>query len=145
MRDHGRAEHDPTGLRAEHNRSRYRPLPGGVAIRFDASVTVRERRLIELAATVTATRVVWSEAAAEPAERFAARLAGLGVDRLRLLGERADVDHDVRRAAHARGIAVDDAPPVGAAEVELPRWLREQSVTVTAHRHGRISRDTVGR
>ena len=32
-----------------------------------------------------------------------------------------------------------------AAEVELPRWLREQSVSVTAHRHGRIDRVTVAR
>ena len=139
MREVGRAEHDATGLAAERNVFRYRPLPGGVAVRTAVALGDRERSIVELAARVTGCRVVWSSAVDEPADVFAARLVGLGVDRLRLLG--ADGDDDaVRRAAHAAGIAVDDAPPVGAAEVELPRWLREQSVTTTIHRHGRLSR-----
>ena len=73
--------------------------------------------------------------------RVCARLGALGIDRLRLLGDDVDTDgHDIRLAAHAAGVSVDDAPPVGAPEIELPRWLREQTVTTTMHRHGRLLR-----
>ena len=138
MRNTGLVEHDATGLTAERNVFRYRPLPGGVAVRTPAAIDVRDRSIVEIAARLAGCRIVWSSAGDEPAGAFAARLATLGVDRLRLLGGSGD-DHVVRRAAHAAGIAADDAAPVGAAEVELPRWLREQSVTTTMHRHGRVS------
>ena len=133
------------GLRAERNVFRYRRLPGGVAVRIGTSVSDSERRLVELAARTAGARLVWSHADIETAEQFATRLATLGVDRLRLLGDGTDVDHTILRAAHGLGVAVDDSPPVGAPEIELPRWLREQSVTVTAHRHGRVARVTVAR
>ena len=74
----------------------------------------------------------------EPPAALAERPGSTGVDRLRLLG-RDDGNDAVHAAAHRAGIAVDDAPAVGAPEIELPRWLREQSVTITNHRHGRIT------
>ena len=90
-------------------------------------------------ARVTGARTVWSDVAGEPAAALCARLGALGIDRLRLLGDDVDTDgHDIRLAAHAAGLSVDDAPPVGAPEIELPRWLREQTVTTTMHRHGRL-------
>ena len=65
-------------------------------------------------------------------------MAGLRVDRLRLIGVDDDAT-EIRQACHAAGVAVDDAPVVSAAEIELPRWLREQAVSITAHRHGRLT------
>ncbi len=136
MADVGRAEHDPTGLLAERNVFRYRPT-SGVAFRFGGSATDRERRLVAAAARATGVRLVTSEEAAEDESAFASRLAGLGVERVRLVGLDGDADH-IRRICHGLFLAVDDAPPVSAAEIELPRWLREQAVSITAHRHGRL-------
>ena len=140
MAEVGDVEIDVTGLEAERNGFRYRSLPGGVAVRFGPGVAERDRALVDLAARASRCRLVLSDASTEPPERFAGRLAGLGVDRLRLLAD--DPDHVVRRAANAIDVSVDDAPPVGAPEIELPRWLHEQAVCVTRHRHGRIIRPT---
>lgn len=141
MRDVGTVEHDPTGLTAERNVLRYRPLPGGVLVRYGPDATSRERRLLAAAAVATGARLVVSDAVDESAATLASRIRSAGVQRLRLVGEGADgPEHVVRRTAHAAGIVVDDAAPVGAPEIELPRWLREQSVTTTLHRHGRVTR-----
>jgi RHH-type proline utilization regulon transcriptional repressor/proline dehydrogenase/delta 1-pyrroline-5-carboxylate dehydrogenase len=137
MRTVGRVEADPTGLRSEHNRFRYRPLRD-VAVRFGPHATQRQRDLIDLASRVAAARVVASDVDDETDEAFAAQVASLRVDRLRLIGADADAV-EIRRAAHACGIPVDDAPAVSAPEIELPRWLREQAVSITAHRHGRLT------
>ena len=77
-----------------------------------------------------------SEAADESPSECASRVGSEGVDRYRAIG--IGVEVVVAEACHRSGVAVDDAEPVGAAEVELPRWLREQAVTVTRHRHGRV-------
>jgi RHH-type proline utilization regulon transcriptional repressor/proline dehydrogenase/delta 1-pyrroline-5-carboxylate dehydrogenase len=142
MRDVGRCEHDPSGLAAERNAQRYRPLPGGVVVRCGSHAPARERDLAVAASFATGARTIWSDAD-EPPVALAARLGTLGVARLRLIGDDADTpSHDIRVAAHAASVSVDDAPPVGAAEIELPRWLREQSMTRTMHRHGRLMSDT---
>ena len=61
-------------------------------------------------------------------------IAGRGLDRVRVLGE---VDDDVRRAWRAAGVDLDSTPVVAIAEVELRRWVREQAISWTRHRHGR--------
>lgn len=141
-RDVGSVAHDPTGLLVERNDFRYRRLPGGVAVRFGPATRARDRELVTLAARTTGCRLVRSDATDESDTEFAARLAGLGVDRYRAIGfGRGDRGPgEVLVACHRLGIAVDDSAPVGSAEIELPRWLREQAVSVTTHRHGRIDR-----
>jgi RHH-type proline utilization regulon transcriptional repressor/proline dehydrogenase/delta 1-pyrroline-5-carboxylate dehydrogenase len=110
-------------------------------VRYGSKVADRERELMRAASRVTRARTVWSDVAGEPAAALCARLGALGIDRLRFLGDDVDTGgHDIRLAAHAAGISVDDAPPVSAPEIELPRWLREQTVTTTMHRHGRLLR-----
>ena len=141
MREVGHCAHDPSRLAAERNAHRYRALPSGVLVRCGSHASERERQLVVAASRSTGARTVWSDAG-EPATALAARLGGLGVDRLRLVGDDADTSrHDIRIAAHVAAVSVDDAPPVGAAEIELPRWLREQAVTTTMHRHGRLIHD----
>ena len=141
MSDIGHREHDPTGLAAERNVHRYRALSAGVLVRYGSNVTDRDRELVEAASRATGAHTVWSDATDERAAVLSARLGALGIDRLRLIGNGADTaSHDIRVAAHAAGVSVDDAPAVGAPEIELPRWLREQSVTTTMHRHGRLHR-----
>ena len=148
----GRTEHDPTGLSVERNVFRYRPLPGGVAVRFGEAATDRQRRLITAAARVTGTRLFTSESTVETPAELAGRLAGLRVDRYRSVGAEAGRLSPGRHAhrqllerCHELGISVDDADPVCAPEIELPRWRREQAVSVTTHRHGRVDRTGSGR
>ena len=38
----------------------------------------------------------------------------------------------------ARGITVDSRPVAARADVELPRWLHEQSVSIVNHRYGNV-------
>ena len=136
MEDVGRVELDATGLLAERNLFRYRPT-SGIAFRFGADATDRQRHLADAAARATGVRLVTSEESDEDESSFAVRVVAVGVERVRLVGLRGSGE-ELRRACHAHYVAVDDAPPVGAAEIELPRWLREQAVSITAHRHGRV-------
>jgi RHH-type proline utilization regulon transcriptional repressor/proline dehydrogenase/delta 1-pyrroline-5-carboxylate dehydrogenase len=129
---------DVTGLAAEHNVFRYRPLTGGVAVRFGSDATDHERAIVDRAAHATGCRLIVSEDRDESPEWFGVRLPHLGVDRVRLIGTDDD-DVAIRVAAHTEWIAVDDSRPTGAAEIELPRWLHEQAVSITMHRHGRVA------
>ncbi len=58
------------------------------------------------------------------------------VDKVRLLGEVAD---STRRAVLDTGVWVDDIPVAADARREVLRWVREQAVSETLHRHGNIS------
>ena len=125
-----------TGLRSEHNRFRYR-TGRGIAVRFGPLATDRERRLVDAAARITGTRSIVSDVQHEGDDSFASVAHGprRGPAPAGRAGRRRDRDPSGR---HAAGIAVDDGPPMSAAEIELPRWLREQTVCITAHRHGRV-------
>ena len=119
---------DPTALRAEANAFRYCPL-GRVAVVAGADVDEVELACARAAATaVGVTMEVVAEA------EVVAR--ALDVDKIRLLGEVAD---STRLAALDTGCWVDDVPVAADAGRELLRWVREQAVSETLHRHGNIS------
>ena len=111
---------DPTGLRAESNVFRYRPLgrvalwpgPGEAAARAAAA-----------AAGVEVKMVTSVEEAS-------------GCDKLRLVGPAED---SLLRAAHRTGIWVDCTPVAADPERELLRWVREQAVSESRHRHGNVT------
>jgi RHH-type proline utilization regulon transcriptional repressor/proline dehydrogenase/delta 1-pyrroline-5-carboxylate dehydrogenase len=116
-RDWFAVEHDPSGLACERNVLRYRPLRCVAVVGDDAA----RRGIAELAARVAGVRVV--------ADPFAA-----GVERVRVTGRASDDD---LRAWRAAGLDVDPVPPVAVAWEELRHWVREQSLSITRHRHGR--------
>jgi RHH-type proline utilization regulon transcriptional repressor/proline dehydrogenase/delta 1-pyrroline-5-carboxylate dehydrogenase len=130
-------EHDPSGLRAESNVLRYRPLDG-VVVRHDAPAgspgATEIRETLGRASDLTGTPAMWS-GADEPEHALAARLADTGAERLRIIGGCSDA---LLVAAHRAGIAVDTTPVTGHGRVELPCWLKEQAVSRTMHRHGRL-------
>ena len=128
-------EHDRSGLRSESNVLRWRPLPNGVAIRVGADTAPAELAIATAAAFAVGTTIEVSLATTESDEQFAARITTLRVDRVRVLGTVGDT---VRRAVHVAAIPLDDAPATAEAAIELPRWLREQAVSTTRHRHGHI-------
>ncbi len=129
-------ERDPSGLRAESNILRHRPIDRVLA--RVATPDAPEVALLHLASRLTGTPVEVVAAIDVPDEQFAARLRGLpaGTDvRLRLLTTASD---EVLAAAHGAGMAVDRAAVTALGEVELLHWVKEQAVSRTMHRHGRL-------
>ena len=124
---------DLAGLRAEQNTHRYRPL-GKVLVRTGATTTAAELDVVSQAARLTHANVEIADGR-EPDDTLARRLASTGAQRLRALGPISDT---LAAAAHLAGITVDDTAVTSIARVELPHWVREQSISRTMHRHGRI-------
>jgi len=108
------ADHDPSQLTCERNTLRYRPLPG-VRLHVAAGADARLVALAELARAVTGV----------PDEG----------DRVRVIGTATD---DELAAWRTRGWEVDCAQPVADPTIELRHWVREQSISWTRHRHGRL-------
>ena len=130
-------EHDPTGLAAEANVLRYRPLPG-VLLRVGSSTGDEVLAIARLAAETCGVPVSVSSSADEPDSVLADRLADAGLTKLRLLTPAAD---ELMASAHRAGIVVDDSPVVDHGRIELLRWVREQAVSRTRHRYGNLIPD----
>ena len=116
-------DHDPSGLACERNVLRYRPLPSvGLYVAPDADPA--EVAIAELAARtagVTLTRATCASAT--------------GAERVRVIGAISD---DELAACHTAGVEVDRTPVVADPMIELRRWVREQAISWTRHRHGRL-------
>ncbi len=113
--DRLREPHDASGLRSEVNVLRHLPLP---AVRLLTGAGA-DRRDVELCRAAAATVGV-------ELRDDAAHVRALGA-----------VSDDELRALHDAGATVDMRRPVADGAVELPRWAREQAVSITAHRYGR--------
>ncbi len=126
--------HDPTGLRSERNELRYRHLDG-VVIRVGADTPDGVVPAATLAAEISGTRLVISDAALEPEAVLIERLGDLGVERIRLVTTGGD---RLRTACQALAIEIDTEPVSISGRREMRRWLREQAISRTTHRHGRV-------
>lgn len=128
--------HDPSGLVAEENTLRYRPVPG-LTIRVAADGRDRDLRRVLTAARTADVLVTVSRAAQEPDEAFAARVAhGEIAGRIRVIGTAPGL----RAAAVSRTgeVTVLDTPVLASARRELLTVLREQAVSRTRHRFGHL-------
>ncbi|QVQ52862.1 bifunctional proline dehydrogenase/L-glutamate gamma-semialdehyde dehydrogenase [Spiractinospora alimapuensis] len=142
---------DATGLIHEHNALRYHPVP--VTIRAEGARVVELLRVVAAAARVggpftvsTSERLpkelaaylagVGAEARVEEGERWHARCVALAQSggRVRLVG--ADADEVVTATDGSPALAVYGGEVVSAGTVELLPFLREQAVSITAHRFG---------
>ena len=135
---HFSAEHDPSGLASEANILRYRPVDL-VIVRADR-VDDDRVALMRMVADVTGCRILVSDESTQDDDELVAllgSLTGSGTVRLRLLEDAPDRVH---AAAFAAGIAVDRSPVTAVPMVELRRWVIEQAVSRTMHRHGRLQR-----
>jgi RHH-type proline utilization regulon transcriptional repressor/proline dehydrogenase/delta 1-pyrroline-5-carboxylate dehydrogenase len=119
------AASDPSGLASEANVLRYRPLRRVLVLRGPGA---------ELAVAAGEAVGVTVEVADDEATARAALGTG-GWDKLRLLG---DASPGLRLHATDLGVWVDDLP-VAVPQAELLRWVREQAVSVTLHRHGNLT------
>ncbi|WP_309128201.1 bifunctional proline dehydrogenase/L-glutamate gamma-semialdehyde dehydrogenase [Microbacterium sp.] len=142
---------DATGLTTEHNALRYQALP--VTVRFEgdrvaellrvvaAGLRVRARITVSAAAALPASILTWLgthdvAVTTEDAQTWAAharRLAGTG-GRVRLIG--AEVSETASAVKGSPSLALYANPVVAAGRVEMLTFLREQAVSVTAHRFG---------
>ncbi|GAB4086784.1 proline dehydrogenase family protein [Myceligenerans cantabricum] len=147
-------EHDPTGLEAETNVFRYRPVPGLTLRVGDGALDVEVRRVLAAArragVPVDVSRSVVADhavAAGTPRsamghlthDEFAEAVAdGLVTGRIRVIGEAPGL----REAAVSRLATVTllDAPVVASGRRELLTMLREQAISRTRHRYGHIRR-----
>lgn len=153
------AVRDATGLETEHNALRYQALP--VTVRFEGdrvvellrvvaagvrtgaavTVSVAERLPAQVSAWLTGEGVAHHVEDAAAWGRRAAALAETG-GRIRLIGgQAADV------AAHTAGspaVAVYAGQVVAAGRVEMLPFVREQAVSITAHRFGTPHRYEIG-
>lgn len=147
---------DVSGLFAERNLFRYRPVP--VVIRYDAETSghgVAELARVAAAGLLAGARLSVSTAADLPGRLVdvlraagvalavedgeawtarAARLVGTGPARIRLIG--TSVAATTLAVGGSPDIAVYGSDVVGAGRVELLTFLHEQAVSITAHRYG---------
>lgn len=130
-------EHDPSGLRAESNVLRYRPVSRVVARHDGTRPDMLER--CRVAAAVTGVPLVESDARVVDESTFVSALRS--DDRVRLL---VPSDDGLLRSLVDSGVWFDPAEPCGHGRVELVKWVREQAVSRTLHRHGRLPEDDDG-
>ena len=126
--------HDPTGLYCESNVFRYRPLPR-IAMRAEVDATSRDIARVRAAAQRCGVELITSHALLECSSQFAARLAELNVERVRVVGT---CPRNLRAAANQAGVHLADDPVTADGRVELLHYLREQTVSHTTHRYGNI-------
>jgi RHH-type transcriptional regulator, proline utilization regulon repressor / proline dehydrogenase / delta 1-pyrroline-5-carboxylate dehydrogenase len=129
-------DHDPTGLVSESNVLRYRHL-GGVVVRVGSDTPAGALHSARLAARLCGTTMTVSDSASESDEQLAEQLSGLSVERMRLLTKATD---ELRASCHRLEIEIDSEPVSASGRRELRRWVREQAISRTTHRHGRVAR-----
>ncbi|MCD2194425.1 bifunctional proline dehydrogenase/L-glutamate gamma-semialdehyde dehydrogenase [Actinomycetospora endophytica] len=117
-------EHDPTGIAAEADVFRYRPLPS-LRVVVGAGVAERDVLRVRLAGACAGVSLVavGSDVIPEPGER------------LRVIGE---VPTTLREAAARVGASLVEGPVLADGRRELLTVLREQAVSVTRHRFGHV-------
>ena len=129
-------ELDRSAIPAERNGLRSQPLPG-VVVRADedASLVNNARVIAGAAAEITGTVTTWSLTSQQTETELIAQLNTQRPAKLRAL---TTISDDLRACCHALDITVDESPICGFGPIELPRWLREQSISETRHRYGRL-------
>ncbi len=133
---------DHSGLRVEGNYHRYRRHLRPIAVRIDASVNelhaayfafLRDEMGVAIQLSSSSATAHFDEAVIETTTALVARAGSFG--RVRWLsGETAPTV-----ALLEQGLSVDRRPLAQRGDVETPRWLLEQSVTITHHRYGNVN------
>jgi len=115
---------DISGLKVERNYQRYRAYGKGVVICSDEGIDEEIRGYITWISELVDTPIRWCA----PEDDIS------NCDKVRWLS--AQVPPVVELLA--RGITLDRRPIAARADIELPRWLLEQSVSIVNHRYGNV-------
>ena len=132
---------DAADLNVERNYQRYLPSRRGIVVRIDGSEDPMLIKYIAWVAEETKSKIEFSadqpipdcptaiiETEAQLVNRISAR------DKVRWLAAGTPPVLEFL----AKGISVDRRPIAQRGDVEMPRWLLEQSVSITNHRYGNI-------
>jgi RHH-type proline utilization regulon transcriptional repressor/proline dehydrogenase/delta 1-pyrroline-5-carboxylate dehydrogenase len=132
---------DPAGLNVERNYQRYLPSRRGIVVRIDGSEEPIMVKYINWVAEETKSKIEFSTEETIPGCPTAI------IETEAQLINRISQKDKVRWLATgtppvleflAKGISVDRRPLAQRGDVEMPRWLLEQSVSITNHRYGNI-------
>ncbi|MFZ9250348.1 MAG: bifunctional proline dehydrogenase/L-glutamate gamma-semialdehyde dehydrogenase [Candidatus Nanopelagicaceae bacterium] len=119
-------------LTVERNYLRYRKYSDPILVRVDASTSHAERLFISWLTREHGIKVVMSDN--ESQSDFLDFARNNPVAKVRWLsGEIAPTS-----ALIDLGISIDSRPLTQAGAVEMTRWLREQSISITHHRYGNV-------
>ncbi len=133
---------DRSGLLVEKNFQRYRHFAKPIVVRIDDTFGEAELTLIDFilgASGVTLTYsaaepvAVFGDPTIESVEQLIARAGS--VSRVRWLSK--EVVPTVELLEH--GVTVDRRTIAQRGDIEMPRWLLEQSVAITHHRYGNVN------
>ncbi len=140
-------EHDPSGVRGEHNHFRYRPQPG-VLVRVAEGTAKAETALAVLAAKLARVPVTVSAADAELLPKLsgvaaveesdaalAARIGGGKWTVFRALGATSE---ELLRATNQAHLAYVPGRALANGRLEMRACFREQAVAHSYHRYGNI-------
>ena len=137
----GSRARDVSGLEVERNLHRYRHFARPVLVRVDESVDALTISYLRTIATVMGVTIEVS------ADVGAGDLAGGRVETIEELVQRAAAFAKIRWLSNEFapadkflnvGLSVDRRPLAQSGSIEAPRWLLEQSVTITNHRYGNV-------
>ena len=120
----GSKARDLAGLTVERNYQRYRPSIKGIVVRVDATVPEEQVDFVRWIGELTGTTIRWSSGD-DPVD---------GADKVRWLSS----EEPPILALLEKGISIDRRPIAARGDVEVPRWLLEQSVSITNHRYGNV-------
>lgn len=132
---------DAAGLSVERNYQHYLPSKRGIVVRIDNSLSEDCARYIRWVAEETHSKIEWStqapvalcpQAQIESITQLVNRLSG--VDKVRWLENLTPPTLELLN----KGISVDNRAIAARGDIEMPRWLLEQSVSITNHRYGNI-------
>jgi RHH-type proline utilization regulon transcriptional repressor/proline dehydrogenase/delta 1-pyrroline-5-carboxylate dehydrogenase len=133
---------DRSGLLVEKNFQRYRRFAKPIVVRIDDTFSEQELTLIDFIQGASDIKLTYS--AAEPIDVFAdptietveqlIERAG-GVSRARWLSREVAPTVELLEL----GVTVDRRPIAQRGDIEMPRWLLEQSVAITHHRYGNVN------
>ena len=127
--------HDPSRLRSERNVLRYRPL-ASVMLRIGPDTPTGLVDVALAAAKCCGVVVAISNVSTESEAQLRERVEQFGIERVRSL---VAVSDGLRLWLVERGIGLDERAVSSHGRVELARWVKEQSISETIHRYGRIT------
>jgi RHH-type proline utilization regulon transcriptional repressor/proline dehydrogenase/delta 1-pyrroline-5-carboxylate dehydrogenase len=132
---------DAFGLAVERNFQRYLPSRRGITVQIDTSVSedciqyirwVGKESNSRIEFTAQKSLAICPEARIESINQMIDRLSD--IDKVRWLGSQSAPTVELLK----KGISVDSRPIAARGDVEMSRWLLEQSVSITNHRYGNV-------
>jgi RHH-type proline utilization regulon transcriptional repressor/proline dehydrogenase/delta 1-pyrroline-5-carboxylate dehydrogenase len=115
---------DRQKLSVERNYQRYRPYSKGVTVVIDSDTAPGVIEFVKWISELVGTRIFWSGEDNEIGD----------CEKVRWLSRNPAPTVELLE----RGISLDRRPIAARGEIEAPRWLLEQSVSITNHRYGNV-------